>query len=446
MASFFPDDLQVKNVHSQSTKSRIAESKPSFSAAQSSESSCLSEPASFLFGEQLLANCTAVALQFDPVFGMGNRSTYSTWPAIETSNRPCPDLGPYASDVSLSPPTGSRSVTASPPHYSVILTTQQREIKRQRDQARRESKLACRKRAGSNELSDSGILGIDAVASYTTSSHDNHSIDGAFIPDSSQSSVSSISIRTPALGASSPASFIHSPSVTMADLTSAPSASAMPVAYVSASASQISLVSEPVTTGPSGSIASAYLATAPYSPPMHGHTGQGLFSSTYDDHPYYSEVGYAHTAPASVHSQFPRSMQDQTNMMYHMSPPPQPPNALLSTGPMQQQPQQPQHQHPASFGQYTQPMPMHGNTHIPRQNETVPPGVRVVQSRPKPQCWEHGCNGRQFSTFSNLLRHQREKSGQAAKAVCPNCGAEFTRTTARNGHLAHDKCKPRRNS
>lgn len=72
--------------------------------------------------------------------------------------------------------------------------------------------------------------------------------------------------------------------------------------------------------------------------------------------------------------------------------------------------------------------------------------VRVVQSRPKPRCWEHGCNGRQFSTFSNLLRHQREKSGQAAKATCPNCGAEFTRTTARNGHLLHDKCKGPRNN
>jgi len=71
--------------------------------------------------------------------------------------------------------------------------------------------------------------------------------------------------------------------------------------------------------------------------------------------------------------------------------------------------------------------------------------VRVVSPvRPKPQCWEHGCNGRQFSTFSNLLRHQREKSGQAAKASCPNCGAEFTRTTARNGHLQHDKCKQKR--
>lgn len=69
--------------------------------------------------------------------------------------------------------------------------------------------------------------------------------------------------------------------------------------------------------------------------------------------------------------------------------------------------------------------------------------VRMVQGRPKPQCWEHGCNGRQFSTFSNLLRHQREKSGQASKASCPNCGAEFTRTTARNGHLLQGKCKKR---
>ncbi|KAF2277559.1 uncharacterized protein EI97DRAFT_457560 [Westerdykella ornata] len=74
----------------------------------------------------------------------------------------------------------------------------------------------------------------------------------------------------------------------------------------------------------------------------------------------------------------------------------------------------------------------------------VPP--RVLNTRPKPQCWEHGCNGRQFSTFSNLLRHQREKSGTAAKSYCPRCGAEFTRTTARNGHMQHEKCKPRRTS
>lgn len=67
----------------------------------------------------------------------------------------------------------------------------------------------------------------------------------------------------------------------------------------------------------------------------------------------------------------------------------------------------------------------------------------IMPSRPKPQCWEHGCNGRQFSTFSNLLRHQREKSGSAMKAICPYCGTEFTRTTARNGHMYGGKCKGR---
>ncbi|KAL3460425.1 hypothetical protein BJX64DRAFT_184467 [Aspergillus heterothallicus] len=67
--------------------------------------------------------------------------------------------------------------------------------------------------------------------------------------------------------------------------------------------------------------------------------------------------------------------------------------------------------------------------------------VRVISFRPKPQCWDHGCNGREFSTFSNLLRHQREKSGVVAKAECPSCGAVFTRTTARNIHVAQGKCK-----
>ncbi|KAJ5669685.1 hypothetical protein N7462_010755 [Penicillium macrosclerotiorum] len=66
---------------------------------------------------------------------------------------------------------------------------------------------------------------------------------------------------------------------------------------------------------------------------------------------------------------------------------------------------------------------------------------RVISSRPRPQCWDHGCNGREFSTFSNLLRHQREKSGVVAKAECPICGAVFTRTTARNIHVAQGKCK-----
>lgn len=75
--------------------------------------------------------------------------------------------------------------------------------------------------------------------------------------------------------------------------------------------------------------------------------------------------------------------------------------------------------------------------------ESSTEGYRILASRPKPQCFDHGCNGRQFSTFSNLLRHQREKSGSATKATCPHCGTEFTRTTARNGHLWGGKCKGR---
>lgn len=73
--------------------------------------------------------------------------------------------------------------------------------------------------------------------------------------------------------------------------------------------------------------------------------------------------------------------------------------------------------------------------------ESTPNDTDLAANRQKPQCWDHGCNGRQFSTFSNLLRHQREKSGAASKARCPHCGTEFTRTTARNGHLYGGKCK-----
>ncbi|KAL4988563.1 hypothetical protein BDW68DRAFT_88906 [Aspergillus falconensis] len=77
----------------------------------------------------------------------------------------------------------------------------------------------------------------------------------------------------------------------------------------------------------------------------------------------------------------------------------------------------------------------------PAALSTNPPPYRVLQSPKKPRCFDHGCNGREFSTFSNLLRHQREKSGVVAKAECPSCGAVFTRTTARNIHVAQGKCK-----
>ncbi len=67
----------------------------------------------------------------------------------------------------------------------------------------------------------------------------------------------------------------------------------------------------------------------------------------------------------------------------------------------------------------------------------------VVEAPSMPRCWDHGCNGRQFSTFSALLTHRREKSGHSTKSVCHRCGAEFTMKTALHGHLAQDQCKNR---
>lgn len=89
-------------------------------------------------------------------------------------------------------------------------------------------------------------------------------------------------------------------------------------------------------------------------------------------------------------------------------------------------------------------MPSYPPVNHPLESSTT--DVAVIPSRPKPQCWDHGCNGRQFSTFSNLLRHQREKSGSAMKAICPYCGTEFTRTTARNGHMYGGKCRAKESS
>lgn len=56
------------------------------------------------------------------------------------------------------------------------------------------------------------------------------------------------------------------------------------------------------------------------------------------------------------------------------------------------------------------------------------------------RCWEHGCNGRRFSTRSNLLRHQIEKGKARPNFKCPTCGAFFSRSTARNQHVAKKSC------
>ncbi|KAL2020661.1 hypothetical protein VTK56DRAFT_8057 [Thermocarpiscus australiensis] len=285
---------------------------------------------------------SAVAVSYDPGFSMGTRTSF-TWPVMEPgSGLLPPEFGSYGSDASFTPPSGSRSATASPPR-STLLTPEQRELKRQRDQARHSSKLQARGRRADSASSAS----------------------------------------------------VHSTSTPLVDMTTG--ASNMPV-YTTAP-SQVSLLTEP--SGPQ------YLPQ--YSPQLPDHTQANMFTSPYPPQSYIPDYGYPSTAAPSLPSQYgyvtSQKLPDPNLGLYPVPPP------IMGPG-----------SHDAGSQ------------------------VRVVHSRPKPQCWDHGCNGRQFSTFSNLLRHQREKSGQATKAICPNCGAEFTRTTARNGHLLHDKCKKKNNN
>ncbi|KAI1840656.1 hypothetical protein JX266_013163 [Neoarthrinium moseri] len=295
---------------------------------------------------------STVAVQFDSRYEMGLPRSSLTWPGLDSNvDLLGHDLGSMSnagSDVSLTPPSTNRSITGSPPRGT--LTPEQRELKRQRDQARRDSKTSVRAR---------------------------RALSSAYNP--------------------------HSPPVSLAEFTTA---STLPI--YTTSPSQISLLAEPVTTVPGSSYIPSYSTsslpdsgTSMFQPfptlPSSGYMGMDYSPNFQPQQPTHSLNGHYGGRPASL---------SEPGMLYNMPP-------VLSSG--------------GGSGQEA------GH-------------VRVVQSRPKPQCWEHGCNGRQFSTFSNLLRHQREKSGQAAKASCPNCGAEFTRTTARNGHLLHDKCKSRRNS
>ncbi|KAF2660696.1 hypothetical protein K491DRAFT_701513 [Lophiostoma macrostomum CBS 122681] len=163
----------------------------------------------------------------------------------------------------------------------------------------------------------------------------------------------------------------------------------------------------------------AYSYPAPHgSVPSQGMTPLASNTSSYPPHPIYPASSYEVTGYNSLPpTMYPPSSTSAAYPSYE----PQPNLAAPNPGSVAGLPSSPSAQ----------------------TNGVMP---RVLNSRPKPQCWEHGCNGRQFSTFSNLLRHQREKSGTATKSYCPRCGAEFTRTTARNGHMQHEKCKQRRTS
>ncbi|KAH8743088.1 hypothetical protein F5883DRAFT_722806 [Diaporthe sp. PMI_573] len=250
------------------------------------------------------------------------------------------DMRHCTPESSLSPPVHLRYTTSSPPR----MNAEQRELKRQRGQARRDSKLLAR-------IQRAGCQG----------SHSGYDVSP---PPSTQGE------------------FAHTSSM-----------SGMPV-YTTVP-TEMPLLTEPTTLAPQ-------MVLPAYSPPLPSSNQMDCHSPY--QRPKYMDYSYPPLTGAPLSSHCGPVSHDPA--MYSIPP-------VIQTGGAA-------HQHD-NQGQ-----------------------VRVVQSRPKPQCWEHGCNGRQFSTFSNLLRHQREKSGQATKASCPDCGAEFTRTAARNSHLLHQKCKQKR--
>ncbi|KAI1476359.1 hypothetical protein K445DRAFT_323566 [Daldinia sp. EC12] len=169
-----------------------------------------SSPSTSSLPPSTTSTMSTVAVAFDPRLEMGiPRSSY-TWPGLESG----PDLlghdlssVGHGSDASMTPPSGSRSLTSSPPRFT--LTPEQRELKRQRDQARRDSKTSVRARR--------------AMSTYSSAS--------------------------------------QSPTLSMHEFSSA-----SPVPVYSTAPSQISLLAEPATT-----MAGSYMPSYSTSPlPDHG--------------------------------------------------------------------------------------------------------------------------------------------------------------------------------
>jgi len=191
-----------------------------------------------------------------------------------------------------------------------------------------------------------------------------------------------------------------------------------------------------VQQGPPDSAGALFVPSIGHGQPTYHPQAYAFIPST---SPYLHQQPYLDsTSTPSSYAQLTTQQTQNTASMYatvrHEMQLPQGPGSTLSPPEMMYTQSRTQHMPTIA------PVPSNFPA-VPQTLESTPNEVDVMGSRQKPQCWDHGCNGRQFSTFSNLLRHQREKSGTANKARCPHCGTEFTRTTARNGHLYGGKCK-----
>ncbi|KAL2046497.1 hypothetical protein ABVK25_011809 [Lepraria finkii] len=81
--------------------------------------------------------------------------------------------------------------------------------------------------------------------------------------------------------------------------------------------------------------------------------------------------------------------------------------------------------------------PIHTHTH-PQPSLPLPTVSDI-------RCYDHGCDGRRFSSLGNYRRHIREKNQRAHTFPCLICGKLFTRSTARNLHQESGVCEKRIN-
>lgn len=77
-----------------------------------------------------------------------------------------------------------------------------------------------------------------------------------------------------------------------------------------------------------------------------------------------------------------------------------------------------------------------------QQQRQDPPQASASAWTQDLRCFDHGCDGRRFSSIGNLVRHQKEQSRNlsARRYKCPFCDQTFTRSTARNVHLSRGRC------
>ena len=75
---------------------------------------------------------------------------------------------------------------------------------------------------------------------------------------------------------------------------------------------------------------------------------------------------------------------------------------------------------------------------------SISPSHKAPISERGPRCWDHGCNGRLFSTIDDFLQHGASfDKTRKSPHTCHDCGVEFERWHALKNHLFHETCLQR---